>query len=174
MKKLVIVAVALVMVMGLAGGAFAASNSLQSGAMGISVGFDNSTGGIDDIITISGRYMIQNEMAAILGFGFEKQSGDLSGSYFGVSFGIRKYFKADDFAPFAEGKLTIISQDIQGDTDTLDLSANFGAEYFLHKQFSIEGSVGLHLGSVDDNAVPNGDYTYIGTQSVGVRANFYF
>ena len=172
MKKLLIVALSLVMITGLAGGASAADNSLRQGATGISVGVDNNSD--YDFLTISGRYFIQNDLAAILELGYRDQGGDVSGTFIGLGVGVRKYFKTADFAPFVEGRIKIESQDINGDTDTLELSANVGAEYFLHKQFSIEGSVGLALGKVDNNDVANADYTYLTTHVVGVRANFYF
>ncbi|HTP04897.1 MAG TPA: hypothetical protein VMM54_07060, partial [Nitrospirota bacterium] len=59
------------------------------------------------------------------------------------------------------------------DRDTFDVSALFGAEYFLNRQFSIEGSVGLGFGSVNDN-ISHNDYTYFGSRTVGISANFYF
>jgi hypothetical protein len=49
----------------------------------------------------------------------------------------------------------------------------FGAEYFIGKQFSLEGSVGLGFGQSRDR-LTDADDTYFGTRTVGVRANFYF
>jgi len=66
-----------------------------------------------------------------------------------------------------------VNQDVDGDTDTVDISAGFGAEYFLHKQFSVEGSVGIGFG-VEDNNDTHDDDTYLGTRTIGVKANFYF
>jgi hypothetical protein len=89
---------------------------------------------------------------------------------------VRKYFKTDEFAPFIEGKFTYASEDIEikgVDRTTAEFAANFGAEYFLHKQFSIEGSVGLGFGTVNDKNSGQ-DYTYFGTHTVGLSANFYF
>jgi hypothetical protein len=59
------------------------------------------------------------------------------------------------------------------DLNAIDLSAMFGAEYFVGAQFSLEGSVGIGFGQVS-NDLTNTDKTYFGTRSVGVKANFYF
>jgi hypothetical protein len=173
MKKIFVILFAAAMISGLAvGSASAADNSLKQGTAGISVGVDNHTD--FDVFVISGRYFFQHDLAAILEFGYRNQSGDVSGRFLGLGVGVRKYLKTADFAPFVEGRIKYETQDIAGDTDTLELAVNAGAEYFLHKQFSIEGSVGLALGKVENNAVANADYTYVTTHVVGVRANFYF
>jgi len=49
----------------------------------------------------------------------------------------------------------------------------FGAEFFIGKQFSLEGAVGVGLGQASDD-LSNADDTYFGTRTLGVRANFYF
>ena len=66
-----------------------------------------------------------------------------------------------------------MTQDVDGGTDIIDLTVGFGAEYFLHKQFSVEGSIGIGFGVEDDNDTHDDDI-YLGTRSIGVRANFYF
>jgi hypothetical protein len=172
MKKLIVVAVALVMVMGLVGGASAA-NSLREGTKGFSVGFGNSIAGETGFIDLSGRYLISNDMALLAGFGYESHSGDADGSYMSLALGIRSYLKNDDFAPFIQGKFRFETQDIAGDTDAFDFSLGFGGEYFLNKQFSVEGNVGVGFGVLSNNTT-NLDDVYFGTRTVGVSANFYF
>jgi hypothetical protein len=177
MKKLLVIVAVIIAVMGLGiGSASAADNSLKAGTFGFNVGFGDSALGEPGVVMISGKYFIQNDIALIAGFGAQASSGDVSSDFFGISFGVRKYLKLSDFAPFVGGKLSFekTKNDINGiDRKVFDVSAVLGAEYFLHKQFSIEGSVGLGFGSVDNRA-PNTDYTYVGTRTVGVSANFYF
>ena len=175
MRKLVIVSLSVVIIMGVGVGNALADNSLTDGTIGISVGFGDSVFGDinESIIDITGKYLITNDIALLAGFGFETHSGDADGSYLGLTVGVRKYLKTDDFALFIDGKLSYITQDVAGDTDIIDISAGLGAEYFLHKQFSIEASVGLGFG-VEDNNVTNKDDVYLGTRTIGVKANFYF
>ncbi len=177
MKKLFIVAAVIIAVMSLGiGSASAADNSLKAGTFGFNVGFGDSALGEPGVVMISGKYFVQNDLALIAGFGAQASSGDVDNNFFGFSVGVRKYLKVSDFAPFFGGKLSYEKRkdDLNGiDRTVIDVAGVFGAEYFLHKQFSIEGSIGLGLGSVDNKA-PNSDYTYFGTRTVGVSANFYF
>ena len=176
MKKMMIVAAAVLTVSLLSGSAFAA-NSLQSGKFGLSVGFTNLSAFPDGMEnTIIGKMFLADDMALLLGFGFVNASGDPGmpdGTDFSFMLGARKYLKKDDFAPFVEGVLVYMNQDSTG-LDTIGVLGNFGAEYFLHKQFSLEGSVGVGLLQQETNTGPNADSTSIGTTSLGVRANFYF
>ena len=176
MKKSLIVAMAVVLVALLSGSAFAA-NSIQQGKFGISVGFSNLSqfpDGLEDIII--GRMMLTSGLGLNLGLGYSKADGDPGmpdGTDLSLVLGVRKYLKADDFAPFVEGDLVYISQD-STQLDTIGILVNAGAEYFLHKQFSLEGSVGIGLLQVETNTGLNRESTILGTQSLGVRANFYF
>jgi hypothetical protein len=180
MRKLVSVALSIVIVMGVGVGSALAQNSLMAGNMGISVGVGNSSFGDtnDSIINITGRYFVTDDIAVLGGFGFETHGGDADGSYWGISLGVRKYLDTGDFVLFVEGKLSYIEEDyefagVDLDTDTIDLSAGFGAEYFLHQRFSLEGSVGIGVG-IEDNNNTHDDDTYLGTRTIGVGANFYF
>jgi len=175
MKRLVTVALSIVIVIGIGVGSALAQNSLMADKMGISVGLGNSVFGDtnNSVIDITGKYMIAADMALLAGFGFETHGGDADGSYLGLTIGVRKYLNTDDFSLFIDGKLSYVNQDVYGDTDTVDISAGFGAEYFLHKQFSVEGSVGIGFGVEDDNDTHDDD-TYLGTRTIGVKANFYF
>jgi hypothetical protein len=179
MKKFLIVLViaGMVMVLGI-GSAFAADTgtSLKAGTFGFNVGFGDSSLGNTSVIMISGKYFLEGDVALIAGIGFQASSGDLDADFFGISGGVRKYLKIDEFAPFVEGKFSYVTEniDINGiDRDTFDVSAGFGAEYFLHRQFSIEGNVAIGFGQVNNN-ISNNDYTYFGSRTVGVSANFYF
>lgn len=177
MKKLVIITVTLLMIMGLAGGAFAA-NSLNSGSMAVNVGMGNSIYGDVGVTRITGKYFMDRDMALLAGFGFQTSTGDYDAKFFSFQGGVRKYLKADDFSTFVEGRLTYEKEKFNApgfvsiDVDVIDISVAFGAEYFLGKQFSLEGSVGIGFGTVEDNL--ERDYTYLGTRTVGVSANFYF
>jgi len=179
MKKMAIAAMVAVLIMGLGIGSASAassSSSLQAGSLGFNVGFGDSALGANGVVNVSGRYFIMNDMAIQAGVGLQTSSGDLDADYFSTSVGARKYFRTDDFAPFVEGKFSYVKEKVSAkfvDTTTIDFSGNFGAEYFLHRQFSIEGSVGVGFGTVKENATSQ-DYTYFGTHTVGISANFYF
>ncbi len=183
----------LVMTLLVFAGSASAANSLKGGTFGINVGVGDSfftnnpvpvlaTGDtVFHVITVTGKYFTDNSTAVLLGFGFQNDSiddnnVDADANYFGIVLGIRKYTKVDDFAPFFEGKLTYATLDQDPnriDATLLDLSAGFGAEYFLGKQFSLEGSVGFHFGKYDDDANRYKD-TYFGTRTLGLSANLYF
>ncbi|HXY55899.1 MAG TPA: hypothetical protein VEM40_14645 [Nitrospirota bacterium] len=187
MKRFLIVAAVLGFVMGLgSGSASAAGNSLKAGMFGFGVGVGNSvfgnTGGTSGtaagVITISGKYFVANDLAVTAGLGIQGSTGDVDANFFSIAGGLRKYLKVDDFAPFLEGRVTYVTEKFTGGAggvhqDVLDLSGIFGAEYFLTKQFSFEGSIGFGIGHVE-NDTTNQDYTYFGTRTVGVSANFYF
>jgi hypothetical protein len=179
MKKGLLVAMVVVLVAMLSGSAFAA-NSIQQGKFGLSVGFSNLSqfpGGLENIII--GRMMLTSGLGLNVGVGYQKADSDPNpnlppdGTDVSLVLGIRKYLKVDDFAPFVEGDLVYMTQD-STNLDTAGILVNAGAEYFLHKQFSLEGSVGVGLLQVETNTGLNADSTVLGTSSLGVRANFYF
>lgn len=186
MKRLVIIAMALVLVAGIGVGSASAANSLQSGNFNISVGmgdsvFNQKPAVSMDVVDLSARYLVTNDLAIVGGLGFQIGGGDIDSTYFSFTGGVRKYLKTADFSPFVGGQLTYASYKAEDDfgvtTDDqsiFDLSAMFGAEYFLGPQFSLEGSVGIGFGQFTDDTVANGDETYFGTRTVGVKANFYF
>jgi hypothetical protein len=157
-----------VLTLGLVTGAMAA-NSLKQGDFGISVGFS------DDGIVIGGRYFVIDTLAVTAELGFQKESGDRDDSQTIMSFGARKYLKKEDFSPFAGGEMVYERDKILADTEMVGLTGYAGAEYFLNTKFSVEGSVGIGVARVENNAVaPEEEYTVFGTTSGGVRANFYF
>jgi hypothetical protein len=190
MKKLIVVAVAVVMMMGLTGSAFAA-NSLAQGSKAISIGMGDSyfvhslaplsDAYLNNVVDISGRYFFAKDMALYGGLGLQFNSGDYDGTYFSFTVGARKYLSTNDFAPFIGGQLSYISVDADGppavgkiaDVTVVDLAMLLGAEYFFSKNFSVEGAIGIGIGQINDD-LRSADSTYLGTRTVGVHANFYF
>jgi hypothetical protein len=157
------------------------ASSLKAGAIGFNVGVGDSVFGDTGVVTISGKYLILNDLAIMAGIGLQSSSGDLDANYYSMAAGVRKYFKTDDFAPFIEGRFTYVNEKYQlpgnsVDQTAFDFAAAFGAEYFLHRSFSIEGAVGLGFGTatIKNTGIPNQDYTYFGTRTMGLSANFYF
>lgn len=168
-----------------AGNAYAA-NSMTTGAMGLNIGFTNATaiGGSSTpaAFMINGRYFIAKDMAVTAGVGLSiNDSGAPTNSKstdVGFMAGIRKYLKTDDLAPFVGGRFQYLSTR-QGTDDVTDfaLEAEAGVEYFLAKQFSLEGSVGFGYSSSESKPAAGGTTTKataFGTKSYNVAANFYF
>ncbi len=187
MKKYSVVLVVVLLFVASVGSAFAA-NDLREGAGAISVGMGDSifsnnvmpgmTTYINNVADINGRYLVQRDVALYGGVGFQSDGSDANAGYFSIKAGARKYLKVDDLAPFIEGQLGFATVSVQGEhtLSVVDLAALFGAEYFLGKQFSLEGAVGFGVGQAKqttgakDGATDN----YFGTRTVGVHANFYF
>jgi len=191
MKKITIIAVVVLMMAALSGSAMAA-NSLASGAKALTIGFGDSVlnnvanptdqNQNNPIVDIGGKIFVAKDMAITAGLGFQMNTGDLEGTYLSFNVGARKYLKTDDFAPFVGGQLSYITYEAelppaQGgkyvDFSAFEASVMVGAEYFIGKQFSVEGSIGLAIGKAEDDQ-SNLDTTYIGTKNLGVKANFYF
>ena len=186
MKKISFIAAAVIMFAALCGSAFGA-NSLGSGSKALSIGFGDSSltryatpnqeVPNNPIVDIGGRFFTSPDLAITAGLGLQMTSGDLDGSYLSFNVGIRKYLKTDDFAPFIGGRFAYLSYDASlGSSKFIDFTAwefdgLVGAEYFLAKQFSIEGSVGLGIGHLSDN-LNNRDSNFFGTRNYGVSANF--
>ena len=170
MKKIASVVATLALAI-FASGAYAA-NSLSKGTFGLNIGTGSQgdTNFVDGGFIINGKYFIQSDMAILGGFGLGIAGGDAKGTDIGLIIGARKYLKVADFAPFVGGRLTYSST---GDSNfkTTQLIAEGGAEYFLAKQFSFEGRVGLGYESDETGPVKN---TRFGTRTFGVSFNFYF
>lgn len=167
MKRFVIVVLTLTMVMGIGIGSASAANSLRQGAMGLSVDVNES-------YVLSGRFFVTNDIAVLAGFGIGAKGADAEGTDVAVAGGVRKYLKVDDFAPFVGGTV-FYSSTQDGDAKTLRVMGEFGMEYFLHKQFSVEGKVGF--GYTSEETKPAGtDHkeTNIGTERAGISFNYYF
>jgi hypothetical protein len=180
MKKMIIVALALSMLIGIGTGSAFAANSLKMGTGGLNfdvVGGDN---------LVFGKYFVDNDLAVLAGLGLGIKGGDADGTDISLAGGARKYLSTADFAPFAGG-LFVYSSEQDGNVTSLSLLAQFGAEYFLGKQFSVEGSVGFGYTSQETTSVEitgtgftttvvetTFKDTTIGTSRAGVSFNFYF
>jgi hypothetical protein len=171
MKRFVIVILAVALIFGISIGKASAANGLKQGQFGMSVDVNN------DFI-LSGRYFLMNDLAVIGQFGFGINGDDGDGTDIGIGAGIRKYITKDDLAPFVGGTIFYRNTEEglnQVDQKDLSILAEFGAEYFLHKQFSVEGSVGLgYLSRETKFAGTTTTVTTFGTQRLGLSLNFYF
>lgn len=173
MKKIVLSVVASVMVMG--GTAFAGGNSLGQGSK--SLGFETA----NSRTMVKGMYGISPDMAVVGGFGLASTDtgATTNAKSTEISFqaGVRKYLKVDDFAPFVDGNLAYTSNTGgANDVTSFSLMAGFGAEYFLAKQFSIEGSAGIAYSSTSTKPAGGTSVTgsSFGTTRSAIAANFYF
>ena len=177
MKKIALVGAALALSM--AAGSALAANSMNTGTMGFNVNTSDNT-------MINGKYFIAKDMAVLGGFGLGINGGDAKGTDIELLAGVRKYMKTDDFAPFMGGRFEYSSTQ-DSNVKNLSILAEAGAEYFLAKQFSLEGRVGF--GYVSKETITAGTTTvggftfptsakskttYIGTGAASLSANFYF
>jgi hypothetical protein len=160
-------------------GAASAANSLKAGSMALNL---TATGGetpvnsnlSNDMFIVQGKYFLQKDLAILAGVGLGVNGSDAKGTDFGIRAGTRKYLKTNDFAPFFGGFFGYSSTN-DSNTKSLQLMAEFGAEYFMSKQFSIEGAARAGYVSYE---YPQGATTfkgtYVGTASAGFSVNFYF
>ncbi len=151
---------------------------------GLNIDLSNSTtpAGTPSVFMVKGKYMMKKDMAVLAGFGFAMvDTGfptDSKHTDIGFMFGIRQYLKTEEFSPFLGGKFQYQSTR-QGASDVTDLGllVEAGAEYFLGKQFSLEGSVGggyiaKEIKPAAGGATVKG--SAIGTMSYNLSANYYF
>ena len=174
MKKIALVGATFALVM--AAGTASAANSMSVGTLGLNVPVISSTPNVTVLPSplISGKYFFAKEMAVLGGVGFS--SGGPSGSTvttFSVLGGVRKYLNTNDFAPFVDGVFEYTSTSGTPSTSGMSLTAEAGAEYFLAKQFSVEGKVGFGYLSIDPGA-PAAKTSYFGTSTANLSVNFYF
>lgn len=183
MKKIALAGTTLALAMA-AGSAFAA-NDMAAGTMGLNIsvpGFSEvptiiSAGGrvrVNDFI-INGKYFVAKDMALLAGIGLRVNGGDLKGTDIGFLVGARKYLKTEDFAPFIGGRFVYTNTN-DSNLTTVEIGAEAGAEYFLGKQFSLEGRVGFGYISAEFKQTnqPTIKGTLFGTTSYGLGANYYF
>lgn len=168
MKRLVIVILAVALIFGISIGSASAANGLKQGQVGMSVDVNND-------FVLSGRYFVMDDLAVIGQFGFGIKGEDGKGTDIGIGGGVRKYLSKDDLAPFVGGTIFYRSTN-DSDVTSLAVLGEFGAEYFLHKQFSVEGSVGFGYlrDETTNGAGTTTTVTTVGTQRVGLSLNFYF
>ncbi len=170
MRRLITVVLAAALIFGIGiGTASAATNSLKQGTVGLSVDVNN------DFI-LEGRFFVLNDLAILGQFGFGIKGEDGEGTDIGLGVGIRKYLRSEDLAPFVGGNIFYSSTE-DGNVKDLSILGLFGAEYFLHKQFSVEGNVGFGYTSEETKNPVTGTKTTItnvGTARLGLSLNFYF
>jgi hypothetical protein len=124
-------------------------------------------GVVEENFVITGRYCIEADFALLAGLGLGIKSGDADGIDIGILMGPKKYLRVADVAPFAGGRSGYSSM-LDGKLKRL---LGFGAEYFLGRQCSVEGSIGIGNTSVE---VYNFKETTFGTHRAIVGFNFYF
>ncbi|MBI3480393.1 MAG: DUF3575 domain-containing protein [Nitrosomonadales bacterium] len=174
MKKIILAGTALTLAMA-AGSAAAAP---AAGTFGLNVDLNSD-------FKVTGKYFVAKDMAVLGGLGLSiRDNGSAANSKstdIGFMFGARKYLKTDDFAPFIGGRLTYsTTRDVPtGGTEYTDFGIGFetGAEYFLGKQFSLEGKVGFGYASHEFKTVgaaTSTKMTALGSSTAALSANFYF
>lgn len=171
---------ALVLVM--SGGTASAAPTAKS--FGINVDLTNATSplGTPANFLVKGRYLITDDMAVLAGVGLQmNDSGAATNNkYTNIGFmgGFRKYLATEELSPFVGAKLQYLSTRQAGaDVTDLALTAEAGAEYFLGKHFSLEGSFGAGYSSRDSKPVGGAvstKATGIGTFTYNVSANYYY
>ena len=188
MKKIALVGATLVLAMA-AGSAAAAparapayDQGPSAGSFGINVPIATnlySTAPADFLIT--GSYHISKSVAVLAGLGLQMvdtgAATNNKATNIGIMGGARYFLKTDDLAPFVGGRLQYTSTKNDGvtDTTTIVLAAEMGAEYYLSKQFSLEGSAAFGYGSKEQKAgTVSNKASVIGTTMINVSANFYF
>ena len=173
MKKSVMAGAVLVLAMVAASAS--AANNLNAGTVGLNVPVvvvNSATNADIRSPLIGGKYFVAKDMAVLGGFGF--LSGGPSGNStttFSLLAGMRKYTKTDDFAPFVGGVFEYSSTSSNPSSSNMAVSVEGGAEYFLARQFSIEGKVGFGYLSTDAGGAKA---TYFGTTTANLSVNFYF
>jgi Outer membrane protein beta-barrel domain len=180
MKKFALAGAALAMALS-AGDALAGP---EKGNMGLNVDFTSSTSllGTPSNFLIKGKYFISDDMAVLAGVGVRRNdSGAATNSTstdLGLMGGFRKYLSHDDLSPFVGAKVQYLGVRV-GTNDVTDVSllAEAGAEYFMGKHFSLEGSLSAGYDQATAKPVAGGasvKSTTFGTSAVNVSANFYF
>jgi len=169
MKKFVLVVLAAALFLGIGIQNASADNGLKQGTFALGVSTDPD-------MVIHGKYLLANDLAITGGLGFGLKGGDAEGTDIAVEAGVRKYLKVADFAPFVGGVLSFSSTN-DSNTTGFALYAEGGAEYFLSKHFSFEGSARFGYISNDVKNPVTGvkfkDSTF-GTGRAAIGANFYF
>lgn len=180
MKNITLAGAAIVMAISVG----SASAAPTAGSFGINVDLTSPATplGTPSVFMVKGRYLVAKDMAVQAGVGFQMNDNGAAtnntSNSIGFMGGIRKYLKTDDFSPFVGGRLQYLSIG-QGVRDVIDfaLMAEVGAEYFIGKQFSLEGSVGGGYDSATYKfvgATVSTKSTSFGTTTYNVSANYYF
>ncbi|MBI5890314.1 MAG: hypothetical protein HZB47_06510 [Nitrosomonadales bacterium] len=177
MKKFALAGVTLALAMA-AGSASAGTPAANTFGLNVAVG--TATTPMD--FMVGGKYFFAKDMAVLAGVGLQfADSGAATNNKstnIGMMGGFRKYLKTDDLAPFVGGQIQYVSTKPNGGDQTdFAIFAEGGAEYFLTKQFSFEGSV--YVGYVSSEIKPAGaasstKATAFGTARGNLSVNFYF
>lgn len=163
------------------GGALAAPTAKSFG-LNIDLTTPSTPLGSPSVFMLEGRYAFSKDMSVLAGIGLQMvdtgQATNNKATNIGLMGGIRKYLETNDYAPFFGGRLQYMTTR-QGANDVTDfvLMAEFGAEYFLGKQFSLEGSVGAGYTSRKSEPVAapgSTTATAFGTTTYNLSANYYF
>jgi hypothetical protein len=163
-KRIILALLAAALFLGIGIQNASAENSLKRGAIGL--GIDTSSD-----FFIRGKYLLESDVALTGGFGLGFNGGDSSGTDIAIGAGVRKYLKITDFAPFLGG-FVLVSSKNSTDVDEFKILAEAGAEYFLVKQFSLEGTV--RFGYISEDKKNVGKKTFFGTDRASIGFNFYF
>lgn len=163
MKKVMLAALAAVLLIGTGVQNASADNSLKHGAVGVNVE-------VNSVPMISAKYMLQPDLAILAGFGLAIATGDAKGTDILIGAGAHKYLKVADVAPFIGARLGYASTNDSA-VKTFIIQGEAGAEIFLQKQLSLEGVVSLGYTSTKSGGASNGK---IGTTTSGVSLNYYF
>lgn len=181
MKNMAVAGAALAMT--LAAGSVCAAGLPQAGTFGVNVAV-GTAGGVannPDELLITGKYLFARDMAVLAGVGLQfvdtgaatnNKSTDI-----GLMGGFRKYLSTEDLAPFVGGQLHYVSTKPGGtDVTTFMLYGEAGVEYFLSKQFSVEGSVFVGYASQETKPAVGASTkaTVFGTSKANLSVNFYF
>ena len=178
MKKIALAVGTLLAVIG-AGSAFAATDNLTPGVFGLNVSTQapSIVGAGNPTFVITGKSVISRDMVLLVGFGLGLRNdtptggASTSGNDLVLLAGARKYFSSGDFSPFVGGRFEYAKAGMGTSSTAFTFAGEAGAEYFLNKHFSFEGSVGFGYTSLDYGT---GKSSYFGTNSYGLSANFYF
>lgn len=119
---------------------------------------------------IAGKYFLDDEFAILGGLGLSNRESATDLYFMG---GLRKYMRknSSEFVPFVGGK-GWYSSIKSANVSTFGLAAEAGAEYFLNKHFSFEGTVAAGYASTSPNS--GASTSTFGTTVYGLAFNFYF
>lgn len=156
------------------GGSASSAHSLSAGNFGlnVTVAEQDPQGNVPVNPLISGRYFISKDMAILGGFGF-LSGGPSSNTTTTLKLmaGARSYLKAESFAPFIGGRFAYTSTSGTPSSNAWTINVEGGAEYFLAKQFSVEGQAEFGYLSTESGGAKA---TYFGTSTARLSVNFYF
>lgn len=151
-------------------GTAVAENSLRTGAKAINVTITDDALATD--FRLKGKYFTSSNMAIIAGVGLSINGSDADGTDISLLGGVRSYMGSGSFAPFFGGMISYTDYDAAGiDTTVLAFLGELGGEYFVGRQFSVEGSLRAGYATTDMGPAT---VTKLGTFGGQVSLNYYF